>query len=515
MDSINRKLSTPNAIAILKEINDQGNRIATEPQLIGVSYGIDPSDLAQKLGIPIDETLYFIDRFNELDFLEYTWDDVLCGVSSKGRAYLFERGFLSSDTHINNPDLFPALNETALKKHIIKKISNTPFKEIISQISLYESNVPGSKYQLILEAPELHKGFSNIEDNWDIESPLEDDFSDIYREEPKVDYKTEWSCSVTGLAQQLQDTFVVRSDRWVLYKKTTTINKIQETTEQNETESSTQEITPVNGNNEDKKTRWPLITFLALMLSIAGFCYKVYRDNEADKLSFKNSGIQNRPHLEIVGRPSIKSIKVAPESQGKILNFNDKNLGFAPTLDTEVKLINDGSSVAKLMFEVLGDVHSGEDEIRKIILDPDKRKNIKFTFIDDFYKVVEFGKDKEHDLTLTRTILSPKDSMFTIHYLFIYSNEIGNVYDTYIWARYAQKPIKMFVADKTDKTVTLTASKDEVLKSIEFVDMRSSSYMYSKKDSEELISLLKKLQEENKNTEHTEETGSSKKETSL
>ena len=152
------------------------------------------------------------------------------------------------------------------------------------------------------------------------------------------------------------------------------------------------------------------------------------------------------------------------------------------------------------MFEVVGDVHSGEDEVRKFILDPDKRKNVKITLIDDFYKVVEFNTDKEHDLTLTRTILSPKDGMFTIHYLFIYSNEIGNVYDTYIWARYAQKPINMFVADKTDKTVRLTVSKDELLKSIEFVDMRSSSHMYSKEDSKELIDLLKKNQNDNKDS---------------
>lgn len=275
---------------------------------------------------------------------------------------------------------------------------------------------------------------------------------------------------------------------------------MQETTENNETESSTQEITPVNGNNEGKKTPWPCIALLTLILGIAGLCYQVYRDNEADKLSFKNAGIQNRPNLEIVGRPSIKSIKVAPESQGRIVNFNDKNLGFSPTLETELKLINDGNSVAKLMFEVVGDVHSGEDEVRKFILDPDKRKNVKITLIDDFYKVVEFNTDKEHDLTLTRTILSPKDGMFTIHYLFIYSNEIGNVYDTYIWARYAQKPINMFVADKTDKTVRLTVSKDELLKSIEFVDMRSSSHMYSKEDSKELIDLLKKNQNDNKDS---------------
>lgn len=117
----------------------------------------------------------------------------------------------------NHPDLFPDLNETTLKKHIKKKITNTPFGEIISKISLYESNVHGFKYQLIVEAPEYHKGFSNIARNWETESPLEDDFSDIYRERPKDNYRTEWSCSVTDLEPQLQDTLVVKSAKWVLY----------------------------------------------------------------------------------------------------------------------------------------------------------------------------------------------------------------------------------------------------------------------------------------------------------
>ena len=95
--SINGQLETHNAIAILKEINAQGNKIATMPPLQGVPYGIDPFHIAQQLNIPIDEARYFIDRFDEQNFLEYTWDDdVLCGVSKKGRAYLFERGYLSS-----------------------------------------------------------------------------------------------------------------------------------------------------------------------------------------------------------------------------------------------------------------------------------------------------------------------------------------------------------------------------------------------------------------------------------
>jgi len=127
-------------------------------------------------------------------------------------------GKILSLFHFNNPDIFPELNETALKELIKKKISNTPFREIISKIFLYRSNVHGFKYHLIVEAPEYHKGFENIKVNWDTtESPFEDDFLYIYREKSKGNYRSEWTCSVTDLDPQLEDAMVVKSGKWELY----------------------------------------------------------------------------------------------------------------------------------------------------------------------------------------------------------------------------------------------------------------------------------------------------------
>ena len=252
--------------------------------------------------------------------------------------------------------------------------------------------------------------------------------------------------------------------------------------------------------NKPKK-HWHWEAILALILSLVTIGYTIYNNIELSKLSFQNAGIQPRPLLKIEGTPVIKSIRATSESPITKKNINERSLGLTLSLITEVKLINKGNSIAKMMFEVVADKHSGIPEVRKFILDPDKRKNIKFSLIDDFYKVVEINPDKDRDITLSRTIKSPSNDRFTMHYMFIYSNEIGNVYDSYIWATYVQKPVKMRVADKTDTTIKLTMEPEELVKSIELEDIYEMTYMYSKKESEELLKLHKIIQIENKNTE--------------
>ena len=150
---------------------------------------------------------------------------------------------------------------------------------------------------------------------------------------------------------------------------------------------------------------------------------------DVNETSFQNAGIQNRPKLKIVGRPLIKYIRGTSDTPITIKNINDRKLGLTLSLGTKVRLINEGNSIAKLMFEVVADKYSGVPEIRKFMLSPDKRKDIKFNSVDGFYKVIEIDPKEESDFTLTRTIENPNKGMFTIHYLFIYSNLL--IYQAY------------------------------------------------------------------------------------
>ena len=136
-------------------------------------------------------------------------------------------GKVLSLLHINNPDLFSSLNETALKKHIDMKKKECPFSEIISRITLYQG-IAGFYYELIVEAPEDHKGFSDIKRFWEREAPdlFENHFVEVYRERPNITFRHQegsfwgdWSCFVLESNKNIPDDFVNKNHRWTLYKK--------------------------------------------------------------------------------------------------------------------------------------------------------------------------------------------------------------------------------------------------------------------------------------------------------
>ena len=130
--------------------------------------------------------------------------------------------FLSS----NNPYYFPKLNETTLKKYIDLKVNECPFREIIERITLYHGVV--NHYQLVVEAPITHKGFSKIQKFWEREAPdlFESHFLEIYNDGPEITFRYEkgsvwhdWSCLATDLNKELSDSLVNKKYKWILYER--------------------------------------------------------------------------------------------------------------------------------------------------------------------------------------------------------------------------------------------------------------------------------------------------------
>jgi len=126
----------------------------------------------------------------------------------------------------NNPYYFPKLNETALKKHIDLTVNECPFSEILDRITLYQGVV--NHYQLIVEAPKNHTGFSKTQKFWERDAPdlFENHFIEVYHENPRITFRYEegnfwhdWSCLVTDINKQLPDILVNIKYKWVLYEK--------------------------------------------------------------------------------------------------------------------------------------------------------------------------------------------------------------------------------------------------------------------------------------------------------
>lgn len=123
----------------------------------------------------------------------------------------------------NNPDLFPDLNETTLKAHIALKVNECPFGDIIQKITLYKGVV--FRKQLIVEAPEDDKSFSDLQKFWErnVQDLFEKHFIEAFREKQKEilrrGFWIEWGCMVIDIGKPLPNTLVLKDPKWLLYKK--------------------------------------------------------------------------------------------------------------------------------------------------------------------------------------------------------------------------------------------------------------------------------------------------------
>ena len=128
---------------------------------------------------------------------------------------------------LNNPDLFPELNETVLKKNIAIKMQECPNNQLIRNICLYSGggNNP-YKYNVVVEInPAV--GFETVQRFWGGEAPyvLGDSFVEIYREKPesilqfqKGSFWNEWDTIVVYSLDEIPNNFILKNYKWALYQ---------------------------------------------------------------------------------------------------------------------------------------------------------------------------------------------------------------------------------------------------------------------------------------------------------
>lgn len=147
---------------------------------------------------------------------------------NKARYFAFPiTGKILSLFHVNNPDFFPDLNETALKKNIALKVSECPLNEIIHRISLHQGAI--NHYQLVVRAPECHKNFSVIQRFFeqDPDSLFDEHFIEVYRDKPSITFPHQkgsfWNDWGNGIVldtdKDLPESVASNKYKWLLYKK--------------------------------------------------------------------------------------------------------------------------------------------------------------------------------------------------------------------------------------------------------------------------------------------------------
>lgn len=236
---------------------------------------------------------------------------------------------------------------------------------------------------------------------------------------------------------------------------------------------------------------------MALAVSILSFGYTIinsyYQTERIQAAEFTAQGLQNKPILSIIGKPEVTKVEYKTTVEmfgGKVIKTTDTKL----KISTRIRIRNDGNSNAHLIFYGVADRLSGAPELRNIISSKFNsfQGKLDIGFIEDYYHTVDIMPGKEHTIETSRQIQNINEGLFNIHYYLVYKNDVGNVYDTYYWARFKSKEFTLNPRADSD-----TIEK-ALMDSIVFVDDHSSYNVFNREDSFYLSSLRDDLQKAKK-----------------
>ncbi len=229
------------------------------------------------------------------------------------------------------------------------------------------------------------------------------------------------------------------------------------------------------------------IAIAALAVSIIAIVLSTYWHFRQEERIKQIQGAQNRPLLNVLSTPEVysfrgKTIEPIPiqdlEEARKKKEF--LHISVSLTLNTKITVINQGSSIAILRAWILTDIPTGDPDIRKELLDVEKRKKWKIQLTDEYYKTLSILSGEEHTFDLSHTIGSiDKNREFTLHYYFLYQDELNNIYDSYYWARYTTEEIGL--------------TPEELKRPYHFKDKHFATKMYFDKEYESISNFLNNI----------------------
>lgn len=233
------------------------------------------------------------------------------------------------------------------------------------------------------------------------------------------------------------------------------------------------------------------IAYAAIILSLITFGWTIFRDFQLKKQSYRLDSELLKPELEVVdidfeGKPIFD---IAP-----IIDSSDKNR--IPLIKTQFELhvvfyiTNSSDNTCTLTAEIYNDSLSGIDFLRERILNK-KEKRFKYSDNNTFFRIIEIKKNDTIKIEHTYKLRSIHDNSFTIHSLIFYQNEIGQLYDTYYWAKF--KINDMIVSrhfDSISKKEILLVPKEQLDKLIELELDNNHSKSYDKKEKGKIINRI-------------------------
>ncbi len=190
-----------------------------------------------------------------------------------------------------------------------------------------------------------------------------------------------------------------------------------------------------------KYTISTLIALTAVIITIIVNAKSCNKESNQDALNFRKLAAEYRPTLE-VKEPIIKNVifKLDPKiflyniKHSKIPDYNFIiQMSTGKYVDIDFYIHNKGNSQAKIIFyELFDSVYNN-----KLILEQiDKGIHYPKVYYNMEFQNAAIDKDFTYRFNAKCPILNPRGENVTFHFLLVYKNDLGIIYNTYCWFRY-------------------------------------------------------------------------------
>lgn len=244
------------------------------------------------------------------------------------------------------------------------------------------------------------------------------------------------------------------------------------------------------------------LAFISLLITVF---WNYYQDITLKALSYENYSISYRPKLTLVDKPIINELGLTPVIED--INSDNNDIPVIVKFTIKFKIQNTESHLAQILLTAAKDAHTGEDILRKGLLNESNAMRI----IPDqrLFPSVELGYHDTTTFSVNHQINHLLDeSKGILHFMILYENEVGVHYDNYYWLEYSinlseiPMPISPNGISKKEYIKYFfretTLNNNLVPRIIKIDDIHSTSHIYSIAEKNRVTNLIesKSLKEE-------------------
>lgn len=231
-----------------------------------------------------------------------------------------------------------------------------------------------------------------------------------------------------------------------------------------------------------------IVGLIALGLSSLATCNDCADREQTERHHQEQVGLSFHPNLDIIKVEFVSSkMKVDLSTPIQEIPSNDGYIDLPATLEVKFRFFvhNSGNARAVNISYFFTDTTSGDLILHNIFHDP--KRQIDLTELSKgYYSRDQLDSGDTIKYWPTYQVQFYKDSTFTIHALFLYENEAGQVFETYYRERYVTYPIPL-----DNLTINKPVNFD-IAKFLRSVDKSTNYRMYTKQEGESLYDLIEK-----------------------